>query len=144
MTPFHDERRTSPRCGVVKNRLSIEFTAPEGRRRIGATLVNISRGGALVVADKPMLREAPLSLRIDSPVRTDWVDAKVVRFDPNREIGLHFTQGCPLPTLPPIATRQTWCRAEQNTCPEICGGIGQLAQDGNLCDSVRPNLENPS
>jgi hypothetical protein len=95
MTPFHDERRTSPRCGVVKNRLSIEFTAPEGRRRIGATLVNISRGGALVVADKPMLREAPLSLRIDSPVRTDWVDAKVVRFDPNREIGLHFTQGCP-------------------------------------------------
>jgi hypothetical protein len=95
MTPFPDERRTSPRCGVVKNRLSIEFTAPEGRRRIGATLVNISRGGALVVSDKPMVREAPLSLRIESPVRTDWVDATVIRFDPNREIGLHFTQGCP-------------------------------------------------
>jgi hypothetical protein len=90
-----DEQRASPRCEVVKNRSSIEFDAPEGRRRVSATLVNISRGGALVVAEKPMLRAAPLSLRIESPVRTDWVDATVVRFDPNREIGLHFPHGCP-------------------------------------------------
>ncbi len=48
-----------------------------------------------MVADKPMRHAAPLSLRIESPVRTDWVDAKVVRFDPNRQIGLHFTEGCP-------------------------------------------------
>ncbi len=95
MTPHADERRSSPRCDVVKNRLSIEFTAPEGRRRIGATLVNISHGGALVLADKPMRRAAPLSLRIENPVSTDWVDAEVVRFDPNRQIGLRFTQGCP-------------------------------------------------
>ncbi|OCL04968.1 hypothetical protein AOQ84DRAFT_345413 [Glonium stellatum] len=47
----------------------------------------------------------------------------------------NFSQCCTLPTLPPIATRQTWCRAEQNTCPELCGGIGKLAQNGNLCDS---------
>jgi hypothetical protein len=95
MTPYHDERRASQRCDVVKNRSSIEFAAPEGRRRIGATLVNISRGGALVVADKPMRRAVPLSLRIESPVRTDWVDARVVRFEPTREIALHFPQGCP-------------------------------------------------
>jgi PilZ domain len=99
MTPHLDERRVSPRCDVVKNRASIEFAAPEGRRRIGGTLVNISRGGALVVADKQMLRAVPLSLRIESPVRTDWVDANVVRFDPNREIGLHFPQGCPYDLL---------------------------------------------
>ena len=95
MTPLADERRSSPRCDVVENRLSIEFTAPEGRRTIGATLVNISRGGALVLADKPMRRAAPLSLRIESPVRTDWMDAEVVRFDPSRQIGLQFTQDCP-------------------------------------------------
>jgi PilZ domain len=95
MTPYHDERRASPRCDVVKNRSSIEFAAPEGRRRIGATLVNISRDGALVVADKPMRRAAPLSLRIESPVRTDWVDASVVRFERTREIALHFPKGCP-------------------------------------------------
>jgi hypothetical protein len=99
MTPAHDERRAAPRCSVVKNRASIEFAAPEGRRRIGGTLANISRGGALVVADKQMLRAVPLSLRIESPVRTDWVDAEVIRFDPNREIGLHFPQGCPYDLL---------------------------------------------
>jgi hypothetical protein len=95
MTQLPDERRASTRCDVVKNRSSIQFEVPEGRRRVGATLINISRNGALVLAEKPMLRAAPLSIRIDSPVRTDWVDAKVVRFNPNREIGLHFPQGCP-------------------------------------------------
>jgi hypothetical protein len=95
MSSDPSERRSSPRCGVVKNRSSIEFSSPEGPRRIGATLINISRDGALVVADKPMLRAAPISLRIESPVRTDWVDANVVRFEPNCEIGLHFTRGCP-------------------------------------------------
>ena len=54
-----DERRASTRCDVVKNRSSIQFEAPEGRRRIGAILINISRNGALVLADKPMLRAAP-------------------------------------------------------------------------------------
>ena len=95
MMPYHDERRASPRCNALRNRSTIEFAAPEGRRRIGATLVNISRDGALVVADKPMFRAGPLSVRIDSPVRTDWVDARVVRFEPTREIALHFPQGCP-------------------------------------------------
>ena len=95
MTQLPDERRASTRCDVVKNRSSIQFEVPEGRRRVGATLINISRNGALVLAEKPMLRAAPLSIRIDSPVRTDWVDAKVVRFNSNREIGLHFPQGCP-------------------------------------------------
>jgi hypothetical protein len=95
MMPRPDDRRTSPRCNAVRNRSSIEFAGPEGRRRIGATLVNISQGGALMVADKPMLRAAPLSLRIENPVKTDWVDAQVVRFDANREIGLCFPHGCP-------------------------------------------------
>jgi hypothetical protein len=93
--PYHDERRASPRCDAVRNRSTIEFAAPQGQRRIGARLVNISRNGALVVADKPMIRAAPLSVRIDSPVRTDWVEARVVRFEPTREIALHFPQGCP-------------------------------------------------
>ena len=95
MTHYQDERRASPRCDVVKNRSSLQFEVPIGRQRIGATLINISRTGALVVAEKPMHRAAPLSIRVDHPVRTDWVDAEVARFDPNRAIGLHFPQGCP-------------------------------------------------
>ena len=89
------ERRTSPRCNAVKNRSSIEFATPQGRRRMEARLVNISRDGALVVADNPVPEAMPISLRIESPVRTDWVDATIVRVDPNQEIGLRFNQGCP-------------------------------------------------
>jgi hypothetical protein len=99
MMSHPDERRASYRCDVVKNRASNQFAAPDGPRRIGATLVNISRGGALLIADEAMIRAAPLWLRIESPVKTDWVDAKVVRFHPNREIGLHFPQGCPYDLL---------------------------------------------
>jgi PilZ domain len=95
MMPHPDERRASRRCDVVNNRASIHFEAPEGRRRIGAKLLNISRDGALVLAEKAMVRAVPLSIRIDSPVRTGWVDAKVVRFGSNREIAVHFPMGCP-------------------------------------------------
>jgi hypothetical protein len=95
MAPYPADRRTSPRCDVVTNRMSIHFEAPEGRRRVGATLINISRNGALVLAEKAMLRAVPLLIRIDNPVRTGWVDAKVVRFDSSRQIGLHFPTGCP-------------------------------------------------
>ena len=42
---FHSpERRDSPRCKVVENQSRLEFAVPEGRRRVEATLVNISRG----------------------------------------------------------------------------------------------------
>ena len=95
MMPHPDERRESRRCDVVNNRSSIHFEALEGRRRIGAKLLNISRDGALVLAEKAMVRAVPLSIRIDSPVRTGWVDAKVVRFGSNREIAVHFPMGCP-------------------------------------------------
>ncbi|KAJ4301171.1 hypothetical protein N0V90_003261 [Kalmusia sp. IMI 367209] len=27
-----------------------------------------------------------------------------------------------------------WCQAQENTCPEICGGQGQIASGGNECD----------
>ncbi|KAF2185104.1 hypothetical protein K469DRAFT_708387 [Zopfia rhizophila CBS 207.26] len=48
--------------------------------------------------------------------------------------------------------RADWCRAERNTCPEVCGGISKLQQGGNDCnaqtlnftcvcsDGTRPNM----
>lgn len=48
----------------------------------------------------------------------------------------NFSQCCTInPGSVDTDTRQSWCRAEQNTCPELCGGIGNLANNGNLCDS---------
>ncbi|KAF2876555.1 hypothetical protein BDV95DRAFT_561044 [Massariosphaeria phaeospora] len=35
-------------------------------------------------------------------------------------------------TVPP-AQKTGWCDAQRNTCPEICGGRGQIAQGGNTC-----------
>lgn len=89
------ERRTSPRCNVVKNRSTLEFATAQGRQSIEGRLVNISRGGALVVAGTDTPDALPISLRIDSPVRTDWVDATIVRVDSSRQIGVRFHHGCP-------------------------------------------------
>ena len=36
----------------------------------------------------------------------------------------------------PLDDKQTWCNANQNTCVELCGGQGQIASNGNECDSV--------
>jgi hypothetical protein len=33
--------------------------------------------------------------------------------------------------------RQTWCRANLNTCVQLCGGQSKLASNGNTCDTVR-------
>lgn len=37
----------------------------------------------------------------------------------------------------PTDLKQEWCQASTNTCPEICGGQGQIASGGNECDAVR-------
>jgi hypothetical protein len=68
---------------------------PDGRRRIDARLVNISRGGALVVAENSPWFESPVWLRVESPVKTDWVETLVVRRGQDREIALKFSRGCP-------------------------------------------------
>ena len=48
----HHERRASPRCDAMKNQSRLEFILPSGRRRVEARLINISRDGALIVADE--------------------------------------------------------------------------------------------
>jgi PilZ domain len=78
----------------VQNRSRLEFAVGHRWQRIEARLVNISRDGALIVAENSPPHATPILLRIESPVKTDWVDAIIVRLDQNRRIGLHFTRGC--------------------------------------------------
>jgi hypothetical protein len=33
--------------------------------------------------------------------------------------------------------RSAWCQANTNTCVDVCGGQGNIASNGNLCDDVR-------
>jgi hypothetical protein len=93
---FHPrERRDSPRCKVVENQSRLEFAAPEGRLRVEAKMVNISRGGALLVTQNAPACHASVWIRIESPVKTDWAEATTVRVGRNEEVGVQFPQGCP-------------------------------------------------
>ena len=48
---------------------------------------------------------------------------------------------CSVPaTQVPLDQKTTWCQAERNTCPELCGGLGKIATNGNTCDPVRLSL----
>ncbi|KAF2854545.1 hypothetical protein T440DRAFT_387890 [Plenodomus tracheiphilus IPT5] len=48
---------------------------------------------------------------------------------------------CTLPaTQIPAEDRSTMCNANQNTCVELCGGLGDIASNGNECDDT--TLEN--
>ena len=67
----------------------------EGRRRVDARLVNISRGGALLVTENRPPHEAAVWMRIESPVKTDWAEAMTVRLGQDREVGIKFPRGCP-------------------------------------------------
>ena len=89
------ERRASPRCDAVKNQSRLEYVTPEGTRTAGARLINISRDGALVAADYTPSFYEPIRTRIESPVKTDWVDAVTVRIHQSGEIVIRFPKGCP-------------------------------------------------
>jgi hypothetical protein len=79
----------------VKNQSRLQFTTPQGTPRIEARLVNISRGGALVAGAISAPHVRAVWLRIESPVKTDWVYATIVRRDQEGQIGLRFIRGCP-------------------------------------------------
>ncbi len=91
----HHERRASPRCDVVNNLSRLEFFLPSGRRRLDARLINISRDGALIVAEQPLPCDDPFRLRIESPVKTDWTDAVTVRVGRDRDVAIKFPGLCP-------------------------------------------------
>jgi hypothetical protein len=89
------ERRASVRCGVVPNKSRLQFDVSHVRKSVEARLVNISRDGALLVAEYPARNEQPIWLRIETPVTTDWAAAKVVRLGQDHEIAVHFPRRCP-------------------------------------------------
>jgi hypothetical protein len=79
----------------MKNQACLEFVSETGRRKVGARLVNISRAGALTVTEEtPALHES-LWLRIEYPVKTDWIGAVTIRLGQYREVAVRFEKSCP-------------------------------------------------
>jgi hypothetical protein len=89
------ERRISPRVAAVENRSRLEFGISTDHRRVAATLVNISREGALVVAGEPPALHETTWVRMEAPAKTDWVAAVPVRLGASNEVGIRFVDPCP-------------------------------------------------
>jgi hypothetical protein len=85
----------SPRWVAVKNTATLEFESGTGMRRLSVRLVNISRDGALIATEGASRPQGPLWIRLDDPVKTDWIGAVAVRCDQSHRIGLRFFSPCP-------------------------------------------------
>jgi PilZ domain len=88
------DRRASPRWVAVKNQATLEFQGGEGKQRAKATLVNISRSGALIVTDEILPLRGTLWFRMESPAKTDWIGVVPVRHDKPHQIGIRFAKPC--------------------------------------------------
>ena len=91
----HHERRASPRCDAVTNQSRVEFFLASGRRRVTARLINISRDGALMVAEEPPPCDELFRMRMESPLKTDWARALTVRVGRDHDIAIQFPGRCP-------------------------------------------------
>ena len=58
-------------------------------------MVNISREGALVVAQEPPALHETTWVRMESPAKTDWIAAVPVRLGDSDEVGIRFVDPCP-------------------------------------------------
>ena len=88
------DRRNSPRWVAVNNQATLEFQGSHGKQRAKATLINISRDGALLVTDEVLPLCGTLWFRMESPAKTDWIGVNPVRHDHSRELGIRFAKPC--------------------------------------------------
>jgi PilZ domain len=79
----------------VTNQFRLEFFLPSGRQRVDARLINISREGALIIAQELLPCDDSFRLRMESPVKTDWAEAVTVRVGRDRDIAIKFPGLCP-------------------------------------------------
>jgi hypothetical protein len=89
------ERRISPRYSTVKNQATLEHRSGSFICRTRATLLDISREGALVSAEATIPLAEPIRFRIESPAKTDWIAAVSVRLGELRLVGIRFIGLCP-------------------------------------------------
>ena len=86
------ERRRSVRECAVENEASLKFGAVAQARRVSARVVNIGRNGALILVPEELAPCEPLLLRLERPVKTDWVEVMVVRVGRLHHVGIMFRE----------------------------------------------------
>jgi hypothetical protein len=88
------ERRISPRWVAVNNQATLEFSNGSNIRRAGASLLDISREGALISTKEAIPLGTPLRFRLESPAKTDWIGAHPVRHAGSLRLGIRFVKPC--------------------------------------------------
>ena len=76
--PGSSDRRASPRYPVVQNRAFLSCRKATETRQCPARLLNISSGGALIIAEQRPERGLIVWLRLEAPMPTERVEANVV------------------------------------------------------------------
>jgi hypothetical protein len=87
--------RASVRHQGVVNRARIEWWEGGEIRGSVARLVDLSAGGALLIAEDPPPLRQTVWCCLEAPASTDWIKANVVRHGQAREVGLSFSDSCP-------------------------------------------------
>jgi PilZ domain len=88
------DRRASPRYPAVENGLNVERSEGSRVSRFSARLLDVSRDGASFKAKCLPPCDGPIWLRLQEPVRTDWVTARVVWVDAAERVGVSLHQPC--------------------------------------------------
>lgn len=92
--PDGADRRVAPRYPVVENRGQLAWNDKGQDRYCFVRVLNISQGGAEVVAEQVPVLGGPVWLRLASPSETGWVEGRVVRVKRGKVIGLKFDAAC--------------------------------------------------
>jgi hypothetical protein len=95
MNPTTPDRRASPRHLAIANQARIEWLEQSEPRWSACRLVDVSRGGALLIADSPPPLYQAVWVRMDEPTWTDEVRATVIRHGESNRVGLSFPEPCP-------------------------------------------------
>ena len=89
------ERRTHPRLPAAANTAHLEWWQGGAYRSSVARLVDISEGGAMLIAEQRPHVSQGLWLRLRGPVETPWIGGQVVRVAGENTVAVAFDRPCP-------------------------------------------------
>ena len=88
------ERRSSPRFPTVENRVAVHINLDGQSRLARASLINISRTGALLYMHDKVAPNATVYLRLEYPIKTNRIKGQVIRRKREGRVGIQFTRPC--------------------------------------------------
>lgn len=91
---FPVERRNSPRHPAVLNRAVIEIRSTGKLASFKATLVDISRTGALLRMPYKVSPNVIMHIRLEYPLKSDWIRGQVIRRTREGLVGIEFRRPC--------------------------------------------------